>query len=315
MLIAMPLMVALFAPPAAPTPVVDYHQHLFSAAAMALVTGDPKSKGITARDVVALLDEAGIQRALVLSVAYTWSKASRTPVENDYEHVKAENDWTAAQVAQYPTRLRGFCSVNPLRPYALEELARCSTIPQLHYGLKLHFGNSDVDLDNRDNVAQVKKVFAAANAHHMAIAVHMHASFDMKRRYGADEARVFLNELLPAAPDVPVQIAHLAGGGGFDAATDAAVGVFTDAIAQHDSRMKNVWFDANVLVGPDMSADVMQHIVRRIRQIGVDRVLYGSDTATSPATYPKPEWAAFRRLPLTDAEVRTIAGNITPYMR
>lgn len=300
---------------AAQTPVVDYHQHLFSPAAMALVTGDPKSAGISAKDLVALLDDAGIQRALVLSVAYTWSKASRTPVEDDYEHVKAENDWTAAQVAQYPNRLRAFCSVNPLRPYALEELARCSKSPQLHYGLKLHFGNSDVDLDNRDNVAQVKKLFAAANGYHMAIVVHMHTSFDMKRRYGADQARVFLNELLPAAPDIPVQIAHLAGGGGFDADTDAAVGVFTEAIAKHDPRMKNVWFDANVMVGQDMPADQMQQIVRRIRQIGIDRVLYGSDTAASPASYPKTEWVAFRRLPLTEDEVRTIANNIAPYMR
>jgi hypothetical protein len=32
----------------------------------------------------------------------------------------AENDWTSAQVAKYPHRLIGFCSVNPLRPYAVD---------------------------------------------------------------------------------------------------------------------------------------------------------------------------------------------------
>ena len=44
--------------------------------------------------------------------------------------------------------MRGFCSVNPLKDYAIEELARCAKDPQLqlHIGLKLHFGNSDVDL-------------------------------------------------------------------------------------------------------------------------------------------------------------------------
>ena len=82
------------------------------------------AKGIDAKTVIALLDSAGIQRALVLSVAYTWGKASRAPVENEYAHVRAENDWTAQQVAQYPDRLRAFCSLNPLKPYALEELAR-----------------------------------------------------------------------------------------------------------------------------------------------------------------------------------------------
>jgi uncharacterized protein len=299
----------------APAPVIDYHQHLFSPAAAALVTGKPNSPGISARDLVALLDSAGIQRALVLSVAYTWGKASRAPVDNEYEHVKAENDWTAQQVAEYPNRLRAFCSLNPLKPYALEELARCSKDPHLHYGLKLHFGNSDVDLDNPKSVAQVKKVFEAANGYHMPIVVHLHPSIDNQRKYGADEARVFVNELLTAAPDVPVQIGHLAGAGGYDAATDSALSVFTDAIAKRDGRMKNVWFDATGVVRPDMSTDELGRIAARIRQISVERVLYGSDAPASPLLYPKAGWAAFQRLPLTDAELRVIASNVTPYMR
>ena len=136
----------------AQVPVADHHQHLFSPAAGALVSGQPNSPGISARNLIALLDSARIQRALVLSVAYTWGKASRAAVDNEYEHVKAENDWTAQQVAQYPDRLRAFCSFNPLKPYALKELERCSKNPQLRFGLKLHFGNSDVDLDNHDKV-------------------------------------------------------------------------------------------------------------------------------------------------------------------
>jgi predicted TIM-barrel fold metal-dependent hydrolase len=296
-------------------PAVDYHQHLFSPAAAALVTGSPNARGIAASDLIALLDSAGIERALVLSVAYTWGKASRTPVADEYEHVKAENDWTAQQVAQYPERLRAFCSVNPLKPYALEELARCSRDPQLHHGLKLHFGNSDVDLDNPADVAQVRKVFEAANSYHMPIVVHMHTSIDKHRKYGADEARVFLNELLPAASNVPVQIAHLTGSGGYDDDTDAALGVFVDAITRHDARMKNVWFDATVVVRPGFSAEKLRQIAERIRQIGVERVLYGSDAAASPATYPRAGWAAFRRLPLSEAEFSLIANSIAPYMR
>ena len=299
----------------AQAPVVDYHQHLFSPAASALVTGKPDAQGIDAKTLVALLDSAGIQRALVLSVAYTWGKASRAPVENEYEHVKAENDWTAQQVGQYPDRLRAFCSFNPLKPYALEELARCSRDSALRYGLKLHFGNSDVDLDNPENVAQVRRVFEAANGYRMAIVVHMRTSIDNKRKYGADQARVFLDQILPGAPDVPVQIAHLAGSGGFDATIDAALGVFTDAIAKQDPRMKNVWFDACVIVRPGMAAEQLQKVATRIRQIGVARVLYGSDAAVSPASYPKAGWAQFRRLPLSEAEFRQIADNVAPYVR
>jgi predicted TIM-barrel fold metal-dependent hydrolase len=311
------LLILSIVPAAQPAqaPVIDSHQHLFSPAAAALVTGNPNSPGITARNLIELLDSASIQRALVLSMAYTWGKASRAPVANEYEQVKAENDWTAQQVAQYPDRLRAFCSFNPLKAYALEELARCRKDSQLHYGLKLHFGNSDVDLDNPNDVAKVRKVFEAANRYRMPIVVHLHASIDNQRKYGADQAGVFLNQLLAAAPNVPVQIAHLAGAGGYNAATDAALGVFAEAIAKRDARMKNVWFDATVVVRANMSADDLQPIALRIRQIGVKRVLYGSDAATNPLAYPKAGWAAFQRLPLTTDELRVVATNIPPYMR
>jgi predicted TIM-barrel fold metal-dependent hydrolase len=300
---------------AAQAPIVDYHQHLFSPAAAALVSGGRDTTGIGAAGVIALLDSAGIRRALVLSVAYTWGKASRAPVDGEHERVKAENDWTSRQVAQHPDRLRAFCSVNPLKPYALEELARCGRDPQLRSGVKLHFGNSDVDLDAPDDVAQVRKVFAAANELRMPIVVHLHTSIDMRRRYGAAQARVFLEQLLPAAADVPVQVAHLAGAGGYPAATDSALGVLADAIARGDARTRNLWFDAAVVVRPQMAADVLQQVATRIRQVGVERVLYGSDAAASPLTYPAAGWAAFRRLPLSEAEFRVIAGNVAPYMR
>ena len=78
----MTLVLALLLPRplGAQTPAVDYHQHLFSSGAAALVTGNPNAQGIEAKDVIALLDSAGIRRALVLSVAYTWGKATRPRV-------------------------------------------------------------------------------------------------------------------------------------------------------------------------------------------------------------------------------------------
>jgi predicted TIM-barrel fold metal-dependent hydrolase len=295
-------------------PRADHHQHLFSPAAAVLVTGDTSWAGISARDLISLLDSAGIGRALVLSVAYTWGSANRT-VDNEYEKVKAENDWTSQQVAEYPDRLRAFCSFNPLKSYAMDELARCAQDKQLRRGLKLHFGNSDVDLDNPQNVRQVRNIFHAANARHTPIVIHMHPSISKNRAYGHREALVFLNELLPAAPDVPVQIAHLAGAGGYDTATDAALNVFVEAIARHDPRVKNLWFDVTSVVSPDISPDKANLVAARIRQIGLRRVLYGSDAHGGGNLAPREGWAAFRMLPLTEKEFRTIAQNLAPYMR
>src|SRR6201995_1248645 len=205
--------------------IVDYHQHLYSPEAGA--RSSPGPKGIDSSALIAQLDAAGIARAVVLSVAYSFSNPNKPKVEDEYAHVRAENDWTSAPVAKYPHRLLGFCSVDPLKSYALKEIDRCAKDPYLHTGLKLHFGNSDVNVDKPDDVTSVREVFKAANRHHMAITVHMHANISLHRPYGAREAQTFLNELLPAAPDVTIQIAHLAGGGGYDAAVDDALSVFT----------------------------------------------------------------------------------------
>jgi hypothetical protein len=63
----------------------------------------------------------------------------------------------------------------------------------------------------------------------------------------------------------------------------------------------------------DKPSDKLNLIATRIRQIGVARVLYGSDGALPPAYTPKKAWEAFRRLPLTDAEFKIIANNRAPY--
>jgi uncharacterized protein len=162
-------------------PAGDFHQHLFGPGTHALLPG---FAGISARELVPLLDSAGIHSALLLSFGYMFSNPNRPPVANEYEQVKAENDWTADQAALYPDRLRAFCSVNPLRDYALAEIERCAADPRLKYGLKLHFGNSDVQLEIPEQLAKVQRVFRAANSHGMAIVVHLHPSVTMKRPYG-----------------------------------------------------------------------------------------------------------------------------------
>jgi len=117
------LTVVLAAPQRDVTPLGDWRQHLFSPAIAALSSS---VEPVDAEQLVPLLDEACIWQAVVFSVAYQYSNPNRPPVENEYEKVKAENDWRSAQVARFPDRLRAFCSVNPLKDYALEEIKRCA---------------------------------------------------------------------------------------------------------------------------------------------------------------------------------------------
>jgi len=122
------------------------------------------------------------------------SMAIQTRVQSQTStQVQRENDWSAGQVAEYADRLRAFCGVDPLKSYAISEIERCANNPYLHYGLKLHFGNSDVDMDNPSHVAQLRSVFRTADKHGMAIVVHMRSSVTRKRAYGAKEAKTFLD--------------------------------------------------------------------------------------------------------------------------
>jgi len=262
-----------------------------------------------ADQLIAQLDDAAIQKAAVLSVAYQWGGSSGAVQPDEYDRVKAENDYISREVAKYPQRLVGFCSFNPLKEYAVRELERCAGDLKLK-GLKLHFGNSRIDIRKADHLEKVRNVFRAANRLRVPLIVHMWTGPEYEKE-GDQHARVFLEKLLPEAPDVMIQIAHLAGGG---RSTPAALNVFADAIAASDRRTKNLYFDIATSVRGQSAKGISDDAVA-IRRIGLDRILYGTDAAP-PNPPARVSWANFRGLmPLTDAELRTIATNVAPYLR
>jgi len=294
-------------------PVADHHQHLFSPAYAALQS--PGFKTVTAQDLIGFLDKAGIRRAVLLSTAYRWGRPGAEPPD-EYAGVKAENDWTAAQAALFPKRLIAFCGFNPLKEYALEELARCAKDRNLRRGIKMHFGNSDAQMEVPEHFEKLKQVFQAANKQRMAIVVHMRASISKKRPYGPEQARLFL-ELLSLAPNIPVQIAHMASSGpGFvDPPAHSVIEVLADAVAKKDPRTRNLWFDVASNAHPENPAEASELLVKLIRRIGFKRILYGTDGAAGNNLSPRESWEAFTKTGLTEKEIKTIAKNIAPYMR
>ncbi len=298
-------------------PAADHHQHLFSPGIIALINAGPTGPSeIAAQDLIGYLDSAGIRRAAVLSTAYMYGRPARV-IDDEYAKVKAENDWTAAQAARYPERLHAFCAFNPLKPYAMAELERCAKHPGLRHGLKFHFGNSDVQLDNREHIAALKQIFRAANRHRMAIALHLRASISLKRPYGAAQARALLDELMPLATDIVVQVAHFAGAGpGYeDPPANEVMRVLAEAAERGEPSTRQLWFDVASIATPSISKEHAAEMVKRIRQVGLSRILFGSDAATPTNMRPREAWAAFAAMPLTEAELKTIAANVAPYLR
>jgi predicted TIM-barrel fold metal-dependent hydrolase len=272
------------------------------------VPGPEVYSAFEAKDLLTLLDQAGIRRAVVLSAAYAWSDKGHAPWPDEYARVRAENDWSAQQVAQFPARLVAFCGISPIRDYALEEVRRCAS--ELHArGVKMHFSNSGVELANPEHLRAVQAVFAEANRLKLALVVHLQTE---KVAYGAADAQIFLNEVLPKAPDIVVQIAHMAGSGpGWN---DEAFEVYADAVGKGDPRTARLYFDV-ATCAEEQSYSRLVRLAQRIRQVGINRILYGSDASFGNRATPRQEWATFQGyVPLSQAELAAIASNVAPYL-
>ncbi|HEX2122227.1 MAG TPA: amidohydrolase family protein, partial [Thermoanaerobaculia bacterium] len=155
LLAAVPLLAACATTPRT-APLADYHQHLVSAA-FAPIAKMPERNGAA---LVRELDAAGIERAVVLSVGYSFADERKKLPDPD-RLTREENDWTSAEVTKNAPRLIGFCSVNPLRAVALEELERCLGLPGMT-GIKVHLGNAGVTLRDPAHLARIQQLFALA---------------------------------------------------------------------------------------------------------------------------------------------------------
>ena len=294
-------------PGTATTPRVDYHQHLVSPA-FAPIAKLPERDG---QALLRELDAAGVQRAVVLSVGYSFADERKALPDPD-GLTRAENDWTSSQVARSGGRLIGFCSANPMRPAALQELERCLALPGMA-GIKQHLGNGGVTLRDTAHLRRMQEVFSLAQRLRRPVLVHMRARGGAN--YGAEDARLFLSRVVSSAPDIEVVVAHLGYTGPGYPQADEVMAAFGEAAERSDPHMRNVYFDVATNVVEATTAEEAALVARRIRQVGASRVLYGSDL-TPPGGSIRAGWEIFRsKVPLTGTELRQIAENRPRFAR
>ena len=294
-------------PITATAPQVDYHQHLVSPA-FAPIAKLPERDG---QALLRELDAAGVQRAVVLSVGYSFADERKALPDPD-GLTRAENDWTSSQVARSGGRLIGFCSANPMRPAALQELERCLALPGMA-GIKQHLGNGGVTLRDTAHLRRMQEVFSLAQRLRRPVLVHMRARGGAN--YGAEDARLFLSRVVSSAPDIEVVVAHLGYTGPGYPQADEVMAAFGEAAERSDPHMRNVYFDVATNVVEATTAEEAALVARRIRQVGASRVLYGSDL-TPPGGSIRAGWEIFRsKVPLTGTELRQIAENRPRFAR
>jgi len=269
------------------TPVhTDHHVHVHSPAILEILPAYCRSPGrigacdaafvepLTADDLLADMDEAGVQTAWMMSTAYLAESPIVVPALADAPaRVHAANAFTVATAAAHPGRLVAFISVNPLTPDAVAEIEAWKVEPYAK-GLKLHLTNSGVDLRNPDHVRRLAAVFEAASDAELTIMIHMRTRAE---DYGARDVRIFVEQVLPHARNIPVVIAHSGGWGGLDANTWNAMEGFRQVLAGQPDSAPDLFFDLAQVFDADTSPENRARLVEIMRSIGLKRFAPGSD--------------------------------------
>jgi predicted TIM-barrel fold metal-dependent hydrolase len=140
---------------------------------------------VTADQLIASMDKANIRRGLVLSTGFYLGGEGRIKrlkeAKDNATAQQLEDDWHASQVARYPGRLFLACGVNPLDDHAMAEMVRCKKIPQ-NRAVKLNVGEGgdNINLNNSEHVAKLRRFFKAANDNQMPITILPPDSIGMK---------------------------------------------------------------------------------------------------------------------------------------
>jgi len=298
----------------APPVAVDHHVHVHSPAILGFLPDYCSSPGrvnacpevfirpLTVDDLLADMDAAGVRQAWLMSTAYLAESPMMVPLRPDApDLIRAANDFTVDLARTHPDRLVAFIGVNPLTPTALPEIARWAGEP-FAFGVKLHLTNSDVDLRDPADVAALAAVFRAAATGGKTIMIHMRTRAE---DYGAQDVRIFLDQILPQAQGVPVVIAHSGGWGGLDDNTWNAMAAFAEGLEQNSKAGQNLYFDLAQVFDADTSDANLARLVVLMRRIGTERFVAGSDWPFSGPLDPYLN-DVLARLPLTAEELMLV---------
>ena len=208
---------------------------------------NPKAKLITAEELIASMNQAGIDRSVVLNIAW-----------GSHELCRWSNDYIIDSINRYPERLIGFCSIQPRDSEAIAELKRCA-----NEGIKgIGEMRADIqcfDMGDKDFVEPVAEV---AQSHGLIILTH--ASEPAGHSYPGKGTITpeILYRFITNFPGLRIVLAHWGGGLPFYA-----------LMPEVAEALKNVYFDT--AASPFLYHDQVFNQVAEL--VGADKILFGSD--------------------------------------
>ena len=271
--------------------IVDFHTHIFPPRfneyreeyvardpLFARIYAKPNAKIASCEDLIAIMDEEGIDRSVILNA--NWSSL---------ELCQETNDHIMESISRYPDRLVGFCSLPPkAEEAAIAELERC-----IRGGIR-GIGELRPDFQGlvRGDETVMDPIFEVALRHRLMLLVH--ASEPVGHEYAGKQKITpdVLEKLINRFPDMTIICAHWGGGLPFYA-----------LMPEVAEALKNVFFDSSAspyLYRPE----IFRHVAEIV---GVEKILFGSDY---PLISPSRIIKQLRSLDMgEEAEALILGGN------
>jgi predicted TIM-barrel fold metal-dependent hydrolase len=270
--------------------IIDVHVHIFpkrirdnkatyfqNEPAFELLYGSDASLMASADDVISMLDEQGVDKAVVCG--FPWANLSTCKMNNDY---------VLSAVAKYPDRLLGLGCFDPLTSHYEEEVQRCAEAGMAGMG-ELAFYRSGIDARCRD---QLEPAMEICKEKDLPIMIHTNEPVGHKYPGKTPNTLVQIYDLVKQYPENNLILAHWGGG------------IFFYNLLKKEVKpaMSHVWFDTAAspfLYRPDIYRVAVD-------LAGVDRILFGTDFCLlKPERYFK----EMAQAGLTEEEKAAICGG------
>jgi predicted TIM-barrel fold metal-dependent hydrolase len=241
--------------------IIDFHTHIFPSwlrerrdeyikydPCFSLLYSQPKAKLATAEELLASMDEAGIDSSVVLNIGWV-----------SHELCVRTNDYILDSVSRYPTRLVGFCAIQPRAgDAAIAELERCAKAGAKGIGEL----RSDVQGFDLADKATMKTLVDAALKHDLIFLTHSSEPVGHEYPGKGSITPDILYSFIAAFPSLKLVCAHWGGGLPFYA-----------LMPEVAKDLANIFFDtaATVFLYKPEIFEQMSHI------IGSDKILFGTD--------------------------------------
>jgi len=270
--------------------IIDFHTHLFppdvrksrenyfaGESAFELLYASPKSKMIGAGEIIAAMDEQGVDVSVVFG--FPWK---------NLEMAKRHNDYIAEAVARYPDRLKGFCCLDPCPSDAAAEVERCLANGLCGVG-ELAFYRSGIECVIVDSMEPVM-----ALCRERGVPVMIHTNEPVGHQYPGKTENTLLQiyDLVKRFQDNTIVLAHWGGG------------IFFYSVLKKEVKdvLRNVYYDT--AASPFLYDPAVYRMA--IDRVGIEKILFGTDY---PLIKPERYFREMEKAVLREDEIERITGG------